>query len=295
MLSIVPALAMLLAVIPGPPPAAPAPSDPVRLVEGLVVDVTGRVVPGATVQLSDPGQPTVETCTDQAGLFAFRAAVSGAARLSVALAGFATVTIALPSSSPVRVVLEPAPLEETVDVRGGDGRRSTATATRTDTPLREIPQAVSIVGRDAIAAAGMQNMADVVRFVPGAGMAQGEGNRDTPILRGNSSTADFFQDGLRDDVQYYRDLYNVERVEVLNGPNAAMFGRGGTGGIINRVSRSASWTRTNEVVLQGGSASDRRVAMDVGGGLTRRLAARVTGMYERSGSFATPSILPAAA
>ncbi len=63
-------------------------------------------------------------------------------------------------------------------------------------------------------------MADVVRYVPGVGMAQGEGNRDTPIFRGNSSTSDFFVDGVRDDVQYFRDLYNVERVEALKGPNA---------------------------------------------------------------------------
>ena len=48
--------------------------------------------------------------------------------------------------------------------------------------------------------------------------AQGEGNRDTPILRGNSTTADFFVDGVRDDVQYFRDLYNVEQVEASRDP-----------------------------------------------------------------------------
>ena len=75
----------------------------------------------------------------------------------------------------------------------------------------------------------MQSMADVVRYVPGCGMAQGEGNRDTPMLRGNSTTADMFVDGMRDDVQYFRDLYNIERVEALKGPNAMIFGRGGVG------------------------------------------------------------------
>ena len=54
------------------------------------------------------------------------------------------------------------------------------------------------------------------------------------------STADFFLDGVRDDVQYYRSLYNVEQVEVLRGPNALLFGRGGTGGIINRVTKKAT-------------------------------------------------------
>ena len=65
---------------------------------------------------------------------------------------------------------------------------------------------------------------------------QGENNRDQVIIRGNSSSADFFVDGVRDDVQYYRDLYNLERVETLKGPNAMIFGRGGAGGVVNRVS-----------------------------------------------------------
>ena len=58
------------------------------------------------------------------------------------------------------------------------------------------------------------------------------------------STADFFLDGVRDDVQYYRSLYNVEQVEVLRGPNALLFGRGGTGGIINRVTKKATLGET---------------------------------------------------
>ena len=81
-------------------------------------------------------------------------------------------------------------------------------------------------------------------------MAQGEGNRDTPIFRGNSSTSDFYVDGIRDDVQYFRDLYNVERVEALKGPNAMIFGRGGVGGVINRVTRQAEWSAAREVGLQ---------------------------------------------
>ena len=85
-------------------------------------------------------------------------------------------------------------------------------------------------------------MADVTNYVPGVGMAQGEGHRDAPVFRGNTSTSDFFVDGMRDDTQYFRDLYNVERIEVLKGPNGMMFGRGGVGGVINRVTREADWS-----------------------------------------------------
>ena len=78
-------------------------------------------------------------------------------------------------------------------------------------------------------------------YVPGASFGSGEGNRDTIVLSGNSSTADFFVDGIRDDVQYFRDFYNVDRIEVLRGSNAMIFGRGGGGGIVNRVTKRSSF------------------------------------------------------
>ena len=77
----------------------------------------------------------------------------------------------------------------------------------------------------------MMSVGDVVRYVPGVSVHQGENNRDQVIIRGNGSSADFFIDGVRDDVRDYRDLYNVERVEALKGPNAMIFGRGGAGAI----------------------------------------------------------------
>ena len=159
------------------------------------------------------------------------------------------------------------------------------TATKTDTPLLDVPQAVSVVTRDLIQDQSMQSLADVARYVPGAGMAQGEGNRDTIILRGNSSTSDFFLDGVRDDIEYFRDLYNVDRVEVLKGPNAMIFGRGGAGGVVNRVSRQANWERTREFSLQGGSWDNRRATFDMGDGVNDRVAVRLTGMYEDSESY----------
>jgi catecholate siderophore receptor len=116
-------------------------------------------------------------------------------------------------------------------------------------------------------------------------MAQGEGNRDTPVLRGQSSTGDFFVDGVRDDLQYFRDTYNLERVEALKGPSGMIFGRGGTGGVINRVTRQAEWTAAREVAVQLGSWQNRRVTADFGQGLDERFAARVNALYEDSDSY----------
>jgi len=160
----------------------------------------------------------------------------------------------------------------------------TRTATKTDTPLRDVPQSITVVTRQVIADQSMQGMADVVRYVPGMSMGQGEGHRDAPTIRGNSSTADFFVDGVRDDAQYYRDLYNTERVEALKGANAMVFGRGGGGGILNRVSKTAQWTPIREVTAEGGSFNHKRTTIDLSQGFGR-IALRMAGLYEQSGGF----------
>ena len=110
---------------------------------------------------------------------------------------------------------------------------------KTPTAIIDVPQSLSIVTDEDIRLQGMRELGDIVRYTPGVNTSQGEGHRDSVVFRGVRSTADFYQDGTRDDVQYYRSLYNVEQVEVLRGPNALLFGRGGTGGIINRVTKKA--------------------------------------------------------
>ena len=128
------------------------------------------------------------------------------------------------------------------------------------TALIDIPQSITIVSRELIKDQLMMSMADVVRYVPGITMAQGEGHRDAPVIRGNSTTSDFYVNGVRDDVQYFRDLYNMERVEAIKGPNAMIFGRGGGGGVINRVTKEAGFTPLREISLQGGSFGNKRFA-----------------------------------
>ena len=167
----------------------------------------------------------------------------------------------------------------------GYAARSTRTATKTDTPLRDVPQAATVLTREVIADQAMQSMADVVRYVPGVTMGLGEGHRDQPTIRGNSSTADFFVDGVRDDAQYLRDVYNAERIEALKGPNALVFGRGGGGGVLNRVSKTAAWTPQHSITIEGGSYDHNRGTIDLGQALTDRVAVRVNGLFEHSGGF----------
>jgi catecholate siderophore receptor len=162
--------------------------------------------------------------------------------------------------------------------------RST-TATKTDTPLINVPQSVSVLTKEFIKDQSPQSFTDVLRYVPGVIPHQGEGNRDQVVVRGQSSSADFFVNGIRDDVQYFRDLYNIYRVEVLKGPNAMIFGRGGGGGVINRVLKEADGVPVREVTVLGGQFNDKRVAVDVGDAINENWAGRINAVYEDTDSY----------
>jgi catecholate siderophore receptor len=159
------------------------------------------------------------------------------------------------------------------------------TATKTPTRLRDVPQSVTVVTKELMQDQLMMSVGDVMRYVPGVSVHQGENNRDQIIVRGNSSSADFYIDGVRDDVQYYRDLYNTERIEALKGPNAMIFGRGGAGGVVNRVMKDAGFRPLGEFSVQGGMSGNKRVTGDFGRPVNEKLAFRVNGMFEDSESF----------
>jgi catecholate siderophore receptor len=163
--------------------------------------------------------------------------------------------------------------------------RATTTATKTATGIRNIPQALTTVSEAQIEDQQLRSIADLLNFVPGASYGSGEGNRDQIVLRGNSSTADFFIDGVRDDVQYFRDFYNVDRVEVLKGPNAMIFGRGGGGGIVNRVLKRPSLSAYRQLTASGDGFGGFRLTGDLDQPLSASAGVRLNAMYEDGDSF----------
>jgi catecholate siderophore receptor len=165
------------------------------------------------------------------------------------------------------------------------GVKSTSTATKTNTDIKNIPQALTVVSSGQIADQQLRSISELLNFVPGASYNSGEGNRDTIVLRGNSSTADFFVNGVRDDVQYFRDFYNVDRVEVLKGPNAMIFGRGGGGGIVNRVLKRPSLNPYRQMTASGDGWRGFRLTGDVDQPLGAKAGFRLNGLYEDGDSF----------
>lgn len=162
---------------------------------------------------------------------------------------------------------------------------STSTATKTNTPLLNIPQSISVLTKEYIQDQNFQSVTDVTRYVPGVAIHQGEGNRDELVIRGVDSSANFFVNGFRDDVQYYRDLYNTQSVEVLKGPSALIFGRGAGGGLVNRTLKEADGQRVYQTTLQTGSYGDRRFTLDAGQAVNPDVAVRLNAMYEGSDTF----------
>lgn len=197
-----------------------------------------------------------------------------------------TISIATGATEYLEIGLQIAAPHDTITIVGTDYLEpAISSATRTLTALRDTPQSITVVTREQIKDQQMLSLGDVVRYVPGVTVHQGENNRDQIIFRGNSSSADFFPNGVRDDVQYYRDLYNLDAVEILRGPNAMIFGRGGGGGVINRVSKEAGFAPLREVTLLGGGYGNKRVAVDFDQPISDRIAFRLNAMYENSGSF----------
>ncbi len=155
--------------------------------------------------------------------------------LSFSLVGVPVITLAV--AVPMANAQSSGDDIEEIVVRGQILYRDQVNALRTPTPIIDVPQSLSIVTAEQITQQGFTSIGDIINYTPGVNTSQGEGHRDAVVFRGVRSTADFFIDGARDDVQYYRPLYNLQQVEILRGPNALLFGRGGTGGILNRVTK----------------------------------------------------------
>jgi len=151
--------------------------------------------------------------------------------------------------------------------------------------VRDIPQALSIVDSAQIQERSLRSMGDLLAYVPGVQATLGEGNRDSAVFRGYNTSADFYVNGLRDDVQYYRDFYNTKAVEVLKGPNAMALGRGGSGGAVNRITKQAQWRDIGEADLQLGAWQARRASVDVGAAANPQLAWRLNAVDESARSY----------
>ncbi len=187
-------------------------------------------------------------------------------------------------SAPQNAVAQPAPVQEEPTGPGNANAsdktpygpvknylpKNTETGIKTDTPLKEIPQSISVVGAEQIRDMGAQTLQEALQYVPGV-VADGYGldsRTDSAFIRGTEAAE--FIDGLRRTSSYYSynyriDPYFMERIEVLRGPASVLYGQAPVGGIINSVSKRPqkragrrSHRRIRHVRLQAGQVRHDR-------------------------------------
>ncbi|AXB00961.1 TonB-dependent siderophore receptor [Aeromonas caviae] len=183
------------------------------------------------------------------------------------------------------VCTSPRAEDETLTVVGKRSQHEeVATATRTNTPAKLVPQAIDSVKASELTAFGQPTLSEALTGIPGVN-ASGDTRFDGVNIRGFSASNDFYLDGFRDDMQYTRDLGNTERVEVLKGPAAVLYGRGSTGGIVNRVSKKPQKGLESSVSAQVGSFDSRRLAADLNGEAGEQVQVRLNLAQEDKESF----------
>lgn len=262
--------------------------------QGNVKDSNEALIIGANVVLKDAQGKTIErTKTDANGEFTLGCFEKGEYVLQIYGEGMTAVEKKIDFTGEKLqisdVVLETAGVSEvvTVEIEPAFITSVSQTATKTAVPLRDVPQSVEIVNRGLLDSQAARSMQDALYNVTAVSVAQGEGRRDQFFIRGFSAIGDQYVDGIRDDALYYRDLSNIEQIEVVKGPGAALFGRGSSGGIINRVTKKPDvFERFGTAEGIFGSYGLKRGNFDLNQPvLNEKLAFRFVGAAEQTGSF----------
>lgn len=160
---------------------------------------------------------------------------------------------------------------------------TSASGTKTEMALRDVPQTINVVPAAVIRDQNAMSIQDIMKNIPGVGLSTGDGQRDQVFIRGFTAIGDQFVDGFRDDALYFRDLSNVERLEVIKGPAAVLYGRGSSGGLVNRITKKPGEDIT-DVALSLTNTKGRRGEVDVGR-VGETVDWRFTGAREVSDSY----------
>ena len=209
---------------------------------------------------------------------------SNATRLLPLLTALATPVVYAQPASPIEL-----PVTSVTGSREESGYKpeQSKAALKIDAPLRDVPQSINVVPQSVLRDQGADSLEDALKNVPGIGLSNGDGQRDQVTIRGFSAIGDQYIDGIRDDALYFRDMSNIERVEVIKGPAAVLYGRGSSGGLINSVTKKPTFAPVQEVGVSFDSEGKRRTQFDAGWAdqEQKNKAFRVTGALEDSDTF----------
>ncbi len=184
------------------------------------------------------------------------------------LAGTALgLEFALPAAAQTLAASSPAQPEQVLITgqRPEDYKIDMPSLSKLTEPLVETPQSIDTISQQELRDRAATNLNDALRNAPSISLGAGEfmfqGNN--PSIRGFVARTDMFLDGMRDFGDYYRDPFNLEQVEVLEGPSSILFGRGSTGGVINQVSKMPQLQPVAEGTASFGTDLTRRGTVDI--------------------------------
>lgn len=158
-----------------------------------------------------------------------------------------------------------------------------ASLSRIPVPLQDVPQSITVVPQKLMQERAAASFQDALRSVPGISFQAGEGGvqGNNLTLRGYNARNDLFLDGVRDQGSYFRDIFNIESIEVLKGPSSQYFGRGSTGGAINQVSKVPQLLPSYGGTLSLGNGIYLRGTADINQPITPTIALRLNAMVHK--------------
>ncbi len=166
-----------------------------------------------------------------------------------------------------------------------------SSATKGLMQLKDVPQIVNVVPKQILREQTVTSMQGALQNVAGLSFSVGDGQRDQVMIRGFSAITDNYVDGIRDDALYFRDMSNVERVEVLKGPASVLYGRGSAGGLVNKINKKPMDESLREVSLIGSTTGQRRAEVDVNEKVAENVKVRLTGAVEDSDGYRDQAFL----
>jgi catecholate siderophore receptor len=260
-------------------------------VEGVILDESGGLLPGAKVHFAGQAGTASDVTADATGSFRVDLP-AGTYKVSAVQSGYQQVEqpVELHAGAQTRLTLT-LKIEknvETVTVTASEGYATTVQTTGSRVPIRvlDLPQSTYTVTQQLLQDRGVDSLKEALEGVPAVQPTLGEGRRDSFSIRGFNSGTDQYFDGVRDDAQYYRDLSNTEQLDVVEGPAAVLYGRGSSGGLVNRVTKKPEMEGLEgSVAVTGGSYGERRLESDTSDSwLHNTLGGRLTGAGEFSGN-----------
>ena len=250
----------------------------------MVRDSSGAAIPGATIQIvSQTGSPTLDAMTDAQGAYRVTPLAPGPYRVHAALDGFDPVAreaaVERGQTATLDLTLSPSRLTESVVV----------TARRVEQVAQEVPIPLSVLSGELAENAGAFNVNRVKELIPTVQFYSSNPRNSSVTIRGIGAPFGLTNDGIEPGVGLYidgvffarpaaatLDFLDVERVEVLRGPQGTLFGKNTTAGAINVTSRRPGFTPRTEAELAFGSYEFVQAKGSVSGPLTPKLAGRLS-------------------